>query len=189
MKETLRRTLQKKRKTITKSELLEKSISIQKRLFSLPEFNQAKTILFYVSYDNEVFTHEMIKESLSKGKTIVIPKTNTKKNTLTLLEVTCWDDLEKGAYTILEPKKHCIKEIPLPQIDLLIIPGVGFDPYGNRIGHGMGYYDRLLKQTPHNVCIALAFEFQIVEHIPAEEHDIRVHKIITEERVITCSSS
>jgi len=74
-----------------------------------------------------------------------------------------------GAYNILEPRQECFNEVPLESIDLIIIPGIAFDCKGNRIGHGMGYYDRLLKKKNHTHRFGLAFEFQIVEIIPSEQ--------------------
>jgi 5-formyltetrahydrofolate cyclo-ligase len=68
----------------------------------------------------------------------------------------------------------------------MIIPGVAFDSHGNRIGHGMGYYDRLLQKKMSAHCLGLAFELQIVESIPTEKHDVKVEKIVTEERIIIC---
>jgi 5-formyltetrahydrofolate cyclo-ligase len=129
----------------------------------------------------------MIQESLRKGKTVVVPKTDIKEKKLNLSTITCWDDLECGAYTIFEPKSERVKEVFLDSIDLLILPGVVFDEKGNRIGHGMGYYDRLLQNKFHGHVVGLAFELQMVDSIPAEKHDVRVKRIITEERIITCS--
>lgn len=186
MKDILRKEILKKRKTLPKNEFIEKSKKIQKRLFELEEFKSTQIILFYISYDNEVFTHDMIKESMTLGKQVIVPKSNTQNNTLILSKLTSWDDLEIGAYQILEPKKECIKEISFETIDLIIVPGVVFDCKGNRIGHGKGYYDRLMNNTRDIPHIGLAFEFQIVDNVPVEKHDMAIDKIITEERVISC---
>jgi 5-formyltetrahydrofolate cyclo-ligase len=186
MKEYLRKEVMRKRKNLSTTNVLEKSNRIKQRLFEMDEFRNAESVLFYVSYDNEVYTHEMIKESLSIGKEVVVPKSDTTNNTLLLSVITDWNDLERGAYDILEPKKQSIKKIDVESIDLILVPGVVFDIHGNRIGHGMGYYDRLLKAPHHISSIGLAFEFQIVNKISAEKHDIKVDKIVTEERIIDC---
>nr|MBC8412083.1 5-formyltetrahydrofolate cyclo-ligase [bacterium] len=85
------------------------------------------------------------------------------------------------------------REATLQDVDLVIIPGTGFDTDGNRLGYGGGYYDRLLSieskrlaQVEHIPTVALAFEEQIGEEIPAEPHDIKVDIIITDERTIYC---
>ena len=186
MKKSLREQFLIKRKELSKTEVNEKSCQIQHRLFSLPWYRTAKNILFYVSYDKEVDTHEMIKESLLNGKTVLVPKTNTQKKTICVSKLLSWNDLSPCAYSILEPREDCIREVPVSSVELLIVPGVVFDLCGNRIGHGMGYYDRLLKNTPQTHTLGLAFECQIIESIPAEEHDEKVEMILTEDRIIRC---
>jgi len=186
MKDTLRKELLIKRKSLSKNEALEKSSQIKKRLFELNEFKQSSVVLFYVSYDNEVYTHDMIKECISVGKKIIVPVSDIEKRSLILSELRDWNDLEPGSYGILEPKKDKINEIPLESIDIIIVPGVGFDKIGCRIGHGKGYYDNLLKELKKTLNIGLAFEIQIVEKIPIESHDKPVDMIITEKRIIKC---
>jgi len=188
MKEYLRNEVMRKRKNLSTTNILEKSSQIKQRLFEMDEFRNAESILFYVSYDNEVYTHEMIRESLSIGKEVVVPKSDTTHNTLLLHVITDWNDLEQGTYDILEPKKQSIQKIDVESIDLILVPGVVFDIHGNRIGHGKGYYDRLLKTSHPVPYLGLAFEFQIVENIETEEHDERIDIIVTEERIINCTS-
>lgn len=184
MKKLVRKELIELRKKLSKSDVLAKSRIIKNKLFELPEFKKASTILFYVSYGNEVFTHSMIKESMKIGKTVIVPKSDTENRRLILSKLANWNDLEKGSYDILEPKK--INEISIDDIDLVIVPGVGFDKEGNRIGHGKGYYDNLIGSSKNILPIGLAFEFQIVEEIPTSSYDFPVNKIITEKRVINC---
>ena len=186
MKDLLRKELIKKRKNLTKTEVLKKSNQIKKRLFGLNEFKQSSVVLFYISYDNEVYTHDMIKECLSVGKSIIVPVSNKEKRLLKLSKLKNWNDLELGSYGILEPKKDKINETSIESIDIIIVPGVGFDEFGCRIGHGVGYYDNLLKESINASHIGLAFEIQIVEKVPVESHDLPVDKIITEKRIIYC---
>jgi 5-formyltetrahydrofolate cyclo-ligase len=184
MKDRLRKSIEKKRNTLSTSEVLEKSSRIKKRIFEMDLFRDAQTILFYVSYGNEVYTHDMIKESISLGKTVVVPKSVTKNNALILSRLTDWNNLEVGAYNILEPKQESIEQVDVESIDLIIVPGVVFDESGNRIGHGKGYYDRLLNDSRNILSIGLAFEFQIVENIKSEQHDEKIDIIITEDRIV-----
>lgn len=185
MKNSLRKELIEIRKNLSKKEVLENSNKIKGKLFTLKEFKRGNVILFYVSYDNEVFTHEMIKEAMAIGKNVIVPVSDKEHRRLILSKLENWDDLKTGSYGILEPVKEKIKEFSINEIDLIIIPGVGFDKRGNRIGHGKGYYDDLLSKSkaPH---ISLAFECQIVEKIPTEKHDMPVDKIVTERRIIDC---
>ncbi len=186
MKNQIRKQLIDKRKNLSSTEVLEKSRIIKNKLFNMKDFKHASTILFYISYENEVYTHEMIKEQLQNKKTIVVPIADIKKRCLILSKLENWNDLAVGAYNILEPKKERIIEVNIESIGLIIIPGVGFDIKGRRIGHGKGYYDNLLNNSKRALHIGLSFEFQIVNLIPTENHDIPVDKIVTEKRIIDC---
>jgi len=186
MKNRLRRELKDRRSGLLKSEVLNKSNQIKERIFSLKEFKQAHAVLFYISYDNEVYTHDMIKESIPKGKRIVVPISDKENRRLILSEFDEWNNLKPGSYGILEPRKDKIKEISVEEVDLIIVPGVGFDEKGRRIGHGKGYYDNLLRKSTKALRIGLAFELQIVDHVPTEEHDVPLDRIVTEKRVINC---
>lgn len=188
MKEKVRKELIRLRKNFSKEGVLEKSNKIKKRFFKMKEFVGSTTILFYVSYDNEVYTHEMIKDCIANKKIVVVPFTDKKNKKLILSKLESWDNLSVGAYNILEPKKEKIKEIPIGGIDLIIVPGVGFDESGHRIGHGKGYYDNLLKNAKSKI-IGLAFDFQVIKNIPIEKHDIPVDKIVTEKRTIACKKN
>ena len=184
-KEKIRAELLTKRRKLEKRIVLEKSKKIEKKLFTTNEFKKAAIIMFYISYNNEVFTHDMIKKCLKTSKKIIVPAVNKEKNKLILSELISWDHLEKGAYNILEPKKKFIKETSIDEIDLIIVPGLGFDLKGNRIGHGKGFYDRLLR-IPKVKKIGLAFEWQIFDEIPTDNHDIPINMIISEKRIISC---
>jgi len=186
MKDRLRKSIEKKRNTLSTSDVLEKSSRIKKRIFEMDLFRDAQTILFYVSYGNEVYTHDMIKESISLGKTVVVPKSVTKNNALILSRLTDWNNLEVGAYNILEPKQESIEQVDVESIDLIIVPGVVFDESGNRIGHGKGYYDRLLNDSQNIPNIGLAFELQMIDNIESEKHDEKIDVIITEDRIMKC---
>jgi 5-formyltetrahydrofolate cyclo-ligase len=128
----------------------------------------------------------MIKKCLSNSKNVIVPISDKEKRDLILSKLKSWEDLAVGAYDILEPKNDKIEQISVDEINLAIIPGVGFDKNGNRLGHGFAYYDNLLKKLENCFKIGLAFEFQIVNKIPVEEHDIPVNEIISEDRIIRC---
>jgi len=92
-----------------------------------------------------------------------------------------------STFDIKEPKKKYIKEHDPKDIDLVIVPGVGFDTNGNRIGYGFGYYDSFLSETKQEIpFIGLAFDFQIQDEIPCDESDKFIDKIITNKRIIEC---
>jgi 5-formyltetrahydrofolate cyclo-ligase len=158
---------------------------IKEMLFSLPEFGSARTILCYASFRSEVETSGIIRESLVSGKKVVLPKVDRERRRLQLYEVKDVSELSPGYMGIPEPSLTDERSTGIKDIDLVIMPGAGFDISGNRLGYGGGYYDILLaeggKETPK---IALAYEEQIVESVPSEGHDVKVDIIVTDKRII-----
>ena len=159
-----------------------KSVRIKEKLFSLEAFRKAKCVCFYVSLPLEVDTKGMIDEALALGKRVVVPLTNLENKELRLYEITDRrTDLEQGAFGIMEPRPDKALPVRLAQVQCLIVPGVVFDKKNHRIGHGGGYYDRLLEECPPNVLkIGLAFSFQVVQNIPAEVHDVPLDIVLTD---------
>jgi len=129
----------------------------------------------------------MITESISNGKKVAIPIVKKESRTLKLSEFTSFDKMEENKYGVLEPTGDDIVEVSSSKVDMVIVPGVAFDEQGNRFGYGAGFFDKLLASFPKKVpYIALAYELQIVEGIKPETHDVKMDKIITEERIIEC---
>ena len=157
-----------------------KSLVILDKLFSMPEFQRSKTILFYASFDGEVDTFEMMKQAQKLGKQIALPIVVAKeKIIIPALVANLEKDLEYGQYGIKQPKGYEAKRIDLEQIDLVVVPGVAFDKRNNRLGRGEGYYDRFLKAlSPHIYSVGLAFDFQVVDCLPVVEDDIPVSCVL-----------
>lgn len=193
-KRELRYEILKKRDNLSRKQVESKSEKIEKGLFALPDFQRAKTVMFYVSFRSEVETDRMIKKTLSMGKRVVLPAVDGER--MVLAEVKNFEkELTEGRFGIREPKKEFRRRVDTKQIDLVVVPGVVFDRWGGRIGYGRGYYDRFLrsKSMPsrrgrwrQGSLVGLAFDLQIARKIPLGENDVRVDKIITESRVINC---
>jgi 5-formyltetrahydrofolate cyclo-ligase len=157
------------------------------KFMALSEYAAARTVMFYIDVRSEVRTRHTLPEALVSGKKIVVPWCND-QGELELFHLTSMDELSVGMYKILEPKPELRKlpeKIAGPKdLDIVIVPGVAFDRRGARMGHGKGYYDKLLQharaETP---LIALAFECQMFPEIPVASHDIFMDKIITESAV------
>lgn len=154
---------------------------------SLPEYATAETVMFYIDVRSEVRTRLDLQQALDSGKTIIVPWCN-EDGELELFRLTSMDELEIGMYRILEPKaelRHLPeKQVAVSELDLIMVPGVGFDKRGGRMGHGKGYYDKLLEHArPDTPLVALAFECQLFEEIPVAAHDVFMDKIITEDAV------
>jgi len=187
LKDEIRAEVLKRRDFIPTDLKNQKDIAIKKNLFDLEEFIDAKSVLMYVSFRTEVDTLAQLKGILCLGKNLAVPLVDSKTKTLTLYEIKDITELEPGYMGIPEPNVSEDRKVELKDIDIVVIPGTGFDHKGNRLGYGGGYYDRLLANTEKDIPkIALAFEEQIVDNIPAEPHDMKMDIIVTDERVIRC---
>lgn len=157
-----------------------KSSEIAERLFSLPEFKSASSVMFFASFRSEVDTLPMIRHSLAVGKRIILPKVKGKD--LWLFEIQNIDeDIAPGAWGIPEPRE--ILPATILDVDFMVVPGLAFDLNGNRLGYGAGFYDRILPLYKKENA-ALAFEIQIVPEVPISAFDIPIKKIVTEKRTI-----
>jgi len=154
---------------------------------SLPEYATAETVMFYIDVRSEVRTRNDLELALQSGKTIVVPWCNP-DGELELFRLASMEELEIGMYRILEPRE-VLRQLPEKQVnveslDLIMVPGVAFDRRGARMGHGKGYYDKLLEHARLDTpLVALAFECQLFEEIPVAGHDIFMDRIITEDHV------
>jgi 5-formyltetrahydrofolate cyclo-ligase len=185
-KSKVRKELLRKRDNIPPEVRSHKDRVIQENIILLDQFRNASAILFFASFKSEFHTTELIRLSLSGGRRVFLPKVDSEKHELSLYAIRDFSELTPGCMGIPEPPGQ---ENPagINEIDLVIIPGAGFDPSGNRIGYGGGYYDKLLSGLQKHVpIIAPAYEEQIVDSIPTEPHDIRVNMIVTDRRVIQC---
>jgi 5-formyltetrahydrofolate cyclo-ligase len=153
---------------------------------ALPEYAAAQTVLFYLDVRSEVRTRSALPQALQSSKRIVVPY--CVNNELELFLLTGMEELAVGMYKILEPRSELRglpeKKVTPQEIDLVMVPGVAFDRTGARMGHGLGYYDKLLQHArPDAPLIALAFECQLFPEIPTEAHDIFMDKVITERAI------
>lgn len=182
-----RHELLKKRDALNADERREKSTAIAEKLLSLPEYKSASVIMFYVSYRSEVATRSMIEAAINDGKRVVVPKVDRKTKRLRLFEISdLHKDLEAGYMGIYEPVEGHARPARPEELDIIVMPGVGFDAGCRRIGYGGGYYDRLLEEVGENTkLVAVAFEAQMMDEIPSEEHDRRVHRVLTESRMVS----
>ena len=154
--------------------------AITKLVLESPEYKHAKTVMAYYPISGEACTKAIIADALKKKK-VFLPYIDGDE--MKVAEIKAIDDVETGKYNIPEPKNK--QPFEPKQLDLVLVPGVAFDETGHRLGYGGGYYDRFLPKTGATA-VGLAYEFQVVLHIPADPHDHRVQKIITEKRVISC---
>jgi len=187
-KAELRKQLIDERRTYSKTEILRNSAIITQRLFELDEVRKAKIISTYIGKEDEVQTTDIIQKSWVAGKTVIVPVVDADRASIYFSELSDLNHLQKGHYDILEPLPEKISVSSLTSADVIIVPGVGWDSRGHRLGHGLGFYDRALENVPdQSTIVGLAFEWQVLESIPMESHDRSVDLIVTETRVISCS--
>ncbi len=190
-KKELRKRVQELRDALPLETRVRLSARIAENLWTVPEFAAANTVLFFISFRSEVDTLPMIERALGEGKRVCVPCTNMKDKSMVASRLrNLEEDLQMGNYDILEPRPECLDPVPPEEIDVVLMPGVAFDLTGGRLGYGGGYYDRFLEKCkPGCLLIAVAFELQVVEHVPCADHDRHIHKIVTEKRIIDCPSA
>lgn len=149
---------------------------ICERVMALPAVMEAEWIYSYMSLPWEAGTKGLIESLLKAGKRVALPKVAGQD--MDFFEIRSVLDLEEGAYHIPEPSKACPKAFC--EDAFMLVPGMAFTKDGKRLGKGGGYYDKFLKREPEHETAALAYEFQMVDVIPTEEHDKAVGMVVTE---------
>lgn len=186
-KKSIRQDILEKRKNLSKYTRESYSKIITNKILDSDYYMNSTTIMCFISFSDEVDTHDFIKKAISDGKNIVVPITFPETKELKPSLVKNFKELEIGYYNILTPKREFERFIDPGEIDLIIVPGVAFNSDGYRIGYGGGYYDRFLLKTGNTPTIAIGFSEQIVKHIPIDIYDIPVDYIYTEKNIIKCN--
>lgn len=184
-KQELRAELLAQRAALTPEEVAENSAAITARVLELPHFQRAQTVMAYADFRNEVQTGTLIGTALRSGKRVGLPVADRERKTMTVVRIERYpDDLENGAYGIPEPRPG-LPAIEVREIDLILVPGVGFDLDGYRIGFGGGYYDRFFRTIRRRtVKVGLAFDFQVRRTVHPDSHDRGVHYLVTQTRTL-----
>lgn len=181
-KENIREQAHAKRNAQANKDELSKQICA--RFAALPEFVRAGAVMYYIDVRSEVRTRQDLPSALALGKKIVVPWCN-ESGELELFHLESLDELAVGKYRILEPRREVRaiagKQVNPEELDVIMVPGVAFDRSGGRMGHGKGYYDKLLQHArPDTLLAGFAFECQLFPEIPTDPHDIYMNLIITE---------
>ncbi len=180
-KRTLRQQLLARRRALAAAEREAASSAIQRTLVDSPAFAAARVVALYAAIHNEVETEAVFLAALSRGKEVLFPAVSG--DHLVFHRVTGPAELHPATFGIPEPLAACPQRDPR-EADLLVIPAVAFDLAGQRLGYGKGYYDRTLHLLEGSGrLVGVAFDFQLVDAIAGEPHDVRVDVIITDKRV------
>ena len=170
-KAELRKIIKAEKHRLGEDVLLQMSDRVVSLLEHHPVFIHASTVLLYYSLPDEVATHDLLMKYADQ-KTILLPVVVDDNLQLRVYRP---ERMRTGAFGIMEPEGEAFTRYA--DIDLAVIPGMGFDDEGHRLGRGRGFYDRLLPFIPCEK-IGLCFPFQYMESIPSEPHDIRVDEVI-----------
>jgi 5-formyltetrahydrofolate cyclo-ligase len=185
-KEILRARIAHLRESLANSEITCKSGLIQEQVLDFPVYLRSRNVALYSPIAGEAATAEIRQHARGMGKNLFYPKFGAKTG-LQLVRLGASEEVKPGRYGIPEPPGDYV----LTKVDeeglVVFVPGLAFDGHGNRLGRGLGWYDRVLAPLHEQArFIALAFEFQIVDRVPTDRWDQRVHYIVTERRIIDC---
>lgn len=177
-KNRLREILRGKKDAMLPEERLEKSGRICRHLMDL--IRDGETVMAYTSKEKEVSTEPLIRALFARGNPVVVPIIVKEDVSLRLSYIRDFSVLVPSTFGVPEPIGN---EIPAAaeEIDTIILPMLGFDRAGGRIGYGAGYYDRFLAKNPGLRKIGIAFACQETDNLPLEENDIRMDAIVTED--------
>jgi len=182
-KQELRQQMRRKLEAFSEEELHERSIAACQRLFETVEYRRAEIVMLYLSMTHEVDTSQIALHCWSNMKRVLAPKVMWEQRRMLPIEInSLTNDVRDSERGFREPIGGM--PIPVADIDIVIVPGLAFDAWGNRLGRGLGFYDRFLCHRDfRGVACGLALEEQVVERVPAEERDVRLHMLVTERRV------
>lgn len=185
MKAELRKQLHASRNALPPADRERFSESITRSVLALDDYRRARAVMAYMTFGSEFMTQRFVHHVLCEGKMLVLPRIRRADNSLELYQVRDFDtDLAAGPWGIREPRPDVCNAVELSGIDFVLVPGLGFNVEGDRLGYGRGYYDRLLAdRDPRTALVAAAFSVQLVDDVPIGEHDIPVDLVITERSI------
>lgn len=169
---------------MTTTEYQALNASVHEKFLTLNLVEQARTVLMYYSINREVETISIIKELLQQGKKVALPVCTVDLN-LEACMIGSLEELVPRKFGIMEPKDGVLLS-NTAVLDLVVVPGLALDQRGYRIGHGAGYYDRFLAKVNRTFKLGLAYDFQVLEEIPADPYDIPMDGLLTPEKFLNC---
>lgn len=181
LKNELRKSLKKLRKSISNKNEADNMIS--KRLLELPEYKNAGLVLFYAALDDEVNLDYCIETALANGKKVALPVCTDKDGNMKYYYINSFNDMVSGSFGIREPDTEKCVEVKDFSASLCVVPAIAFDKRKYRLGYGKGYYDRFLKNYAYK-SVGVCYNNLVVDELPADEYDIPVDIIITQDSVL-----
>lgn len=181
-KRSLRRSMLAHRRSLSEEEFRSTSLLIQRTFLETEEYRRASIIVVYASIHNEVATELIAQSALESGKIVAFPVVVA--HGLVFRQVKAESSMKSGAFGIMEPCPDC-RVLRPDEVDVFVLPGIAFDLKGDRIGYGKGFYDKTLhRMEEQGKLVGLCYDFQLVDEIVGEPHDVKMDLIITEKRVV-----
>lgn len=188
-KNQLRQELKQRLRQMPQSERTSQSKRVCEQIISSEVFKKASVVMVFLPLSHEVDTTPLILSAWQQGKTVAVPKVSWEQRHMIPIEIS---SLEIGLKTDHMGIRTPTNGVPVPfdQIDLVITPGLGFDPNGNRLGRGGAFYDTFFRHDEVTATRwAVAYSQQICDEIPHNDRDIPVDAIVTENEIIMCKEN
>jgi 5-formyltetrahydrofolate cyclo-ligase len=183
IKKQIRQKLRAEIAAISPPELHERSVQACSRLAQTPEYARSEIIMVFLSLPTEVDTTSLVLQAWRDRKRVLAPKVSWEQRRMLPIQIdSLSDDLSESVLGIREPADGV--PIPLANIDMVIVPGLGFDLQGNRLGRGRGFYDRFLAHRDWaGIACGLALQTQVLDSVPTTEHDMKIQMLVTDTAV------
>lgn len=187
VKEELRRRIRAVRGALPAEARAQRSARVAERVLSLPEVADARCVAGFVPIRSEVDPTAILDALADAGARVCLPRVDAERGAIVLHERVADMPLQPSPFGVPEPPASA-PEVAPADVDVVLVPGLAFDPRGYRVGYGKGYYDRLLATMPQALSVAIGFDFQLVPEVPDLPHDVPVRVVVTDARVLRVNS-
>jgi len=179
-KHLLRREILARRRSLSARQIAAGSEAIAACFCAWPLYLAAEVVMLYLAMPDEPQTAAIAEDAWARGKTVAVPLVGEAPGRMEAARLCGWDGLVAGRLGLKMPDPAAAAIIDPAVIDLVVVPGVAFDPAGRRLGRGAGYYDRFLPRAPRARRLGLAWSVQIVARVPTDEYDVKMDYLLTE---------
>jgi len=184
-KNVLREEIKAKRAKVNPRDIAKFNKDIVSHISVSRMFLEGKVIMGFLAMDSEAQIDKVLQLALTSAKIVCVPKIIDNQGTMQAVNIASLDNMPKDSYGIRTPAEPT-ETINPADIDLVLVPGLGFTSEGGRLGRGKGYYDRFLLQCTKAKFLGVGYEFQVVKELPLNGHDVKIHYLVTEKALRVC---
>ncbi|MGE4285726.1 MAG: 5-formyltetrahydrofolate cyclo-ligase [Phycisphaerae bacterium] len=187
-KKRMRREIRASLSLLSPSKAAEAAEKVCEKIITLDEYRQAETVMCYLSFGNELCLDLLVREAISAGKELSVPRVRAKGEKMEAVSVISLEKCtEKDTFGIRVPETG--RTVAKESIDLILVPGLAFDYDGGRLGRGAGFYDRFLESGCRAKLCGVCYDFQLTGAVPVDKGDHLVHSIVSESNYIIASKA